>query len=262
MFEDTRPAELSSTGASDPWAEFRVNHPQERLRLLRALRDGGTPVMLNAPSGLTLATTLWAVEDQQQRLNFSAEPGAPQLEELLQADEIVAVAYLESVKLQFDLQAFTLVRGESTCALQCALPREIYRFQRRSAYRVRAPERNEPAATLRHPAMPEMQLNLRLLDVSIGGCALWLPGDVPPLQAGTRIADVHVELDGDTRFVAAISLQHVSALGSCASGAEEQAAPRQGARLGCEWCDLSGSAARVLQRWIDRAQQRRRLLTL
>ncbi|HZF78180.1 MAG TPA: flagellar regulator YcgR PilZN domain-containing protein, partial [Rubrivivax sp.] len=79
MFEDTRPAQLSTTGDSDPWAEFRVNHPQERLRLLRALRDGGTPVMLNAPSGLTLATTLWAVEDQQQRLNFSAEPGAPQL---------------------------------------------------------------------------------------------------------------------------------------------------------------------------------------
>jgi hypothetical protein len=143
--------------------------------------------------------------------------------------------YLESVKLQFDLHSFTLVRGATTCALQCALPREIYRFQRRSAYRVRAPERHEPSATLRHPAMPEMQLNLRVLDVSIGGCALWLPGDVPPLQAGTRISDVHVELDGETRFAAAIKLQHVSALGTQGGDSEERPAPRQGARLGCEW---------------------------
>ena len=262
MFEDTRPAQISTVGGSDPWAEFRVNHPHERLRLLRALRDGGTPVMLNAPCGLTLGTSLWAVDDQQQRLNFRAEPSAPQLEQLLQADEVVAVAYLQSVKLQFDLPAFTLVRGASSSALQCALPREIYRFQRRSAYRVRALERHEPAATLRHPAMPEMQLTLRVLDVSIGGCALWLPGDVPPLQAGTRIADVHVELDGETRFNAAMALQHVSASGAAVDGNEEQPAAHQGARLGCEWTGLGAGAGRVLQRWIDRAQQRDRLLTL
>ena len=28
--------------------------------------------------------------------------------------------------------------------------------------------------------MPDMQLELRVLDVSIGGCALWLPHDLPP----------------------------------------------------------------------------------
>jgi hypothetical protein len=31
-------------------------------------------------------------------------------------------------------------------------------------------------------------------------------------------------------------------------------------RIGCEWRALTGSAERVLQRWIDRAQQRQRLL--
>lgn len=260
MFHDTRPAELDGAGGSDPWAEFRVNHPSERLRLLRELRDGGGPVMLNTPCGNTLATTLWTVDDTQRRLNFSAEPNAPQLDRLVEADEAVAVAYLESVKLQFDLQSITLVRGANTSALQCALPRDIYRFQRRGAYRVRPLERHAPAATLRHPAMPEMQLTLRVLDVSIGGCALWLPGDVPPLQAGTRLGEVHIELDAESRFAAGITLQHVSASGGAGSpgGRGEQ----QGARLGCEWHNLPGSAERVLQRWIDRAQQRRRLLTL
>jgi flagellar brake protein len=254
MFQDTRPAELGPDSGLDAWAEFRVTQPQERQRLLRALCDGQVPVNLNAPDGTALTVTLWAVDVAQGRINFSAEPGLPQLARLLDADEAVAVAYLESIKLQFDVQGFLLVRGSKSNALQCALPREIYRFQRRNAYRVRPRSAHEPLAQLRHPSLPEMRLQLRVLDVSIGGCALWLPHDVPPLQAGTRVGEMLVELDAETRFTAAMTLQHVSSQGQGEGGG--------GVRLGCEWHQLPSAAERMLQRWIDRMQQRRRLLAL
>lgn len=250
MFQDTRPAELGPDAGPDPWGEFRVGDPRERLRLLRDLRDATTPINLNAPDGSALAVTLWAVDDQLGRLNFATQTGLPQIDRLLDADEAVAVAYLESVKLQFDLLGFTLVRGHASAALQCAMPREIYRFQRRSAYRVRPRGHQVPAAALRHPALPEMQLTLRVLDLSIGGCALWLPQDVPPLQAGTQIGGAILALDAETRFETGLVLQHVSAQSE------------GGARLGCEWRGLSAAAERVLQRWIDRSQQRTRLLSL
>jgi hypothetical protein len=35
-----------------------------------------------------------------------------------------------------------------------------------------------------------------------------------------------------------------------------------GVRLGCEWQRLGGAAERTLQRWIDQAQKRRRMLSL
>ena len=44
-FQDTRPAALDATGSVDPWAPFRVEHPQEQLRLLRQLRDDNVPVV-------------------------------------------------------------------------------------------------------------------------------------------------------------------------------------------------------------------------
>ena len=251
MFDDTRPAELDPGTGGDPWAEFRVVHAQERLRLLRALRDGNVPVMLNAPCGAALATSLWTIDADAQRLNFSTERDAPLLQSIVEGDEAIAVAYLQAVKLQFDLQGFTLVRGTNATALQCALPRQIYRFQRRSAYRVRAAQRHAAVAVLRHPALPEMALTLRVLDLSMGGCALWLPRDVPPLQAGTEIGEVRIELDADTRFTTSAVLHRVSGSGSAA-----------GVRLGCEWRVLPGSAERLLQRWIDRAQQRERLLSV
>jgi c-di-GMP-binding flagellar brake protein YcgR len=99
-----------------------------------------------------------------------------------------------------------------------------------------------------------MRLCLRVLDVSIGGCALWLPADVPPLQAGTLVAEVLLDLDTDTRLTATMTLQHVSAQG---------AAPgERGVRVGCEWRALSPASERLLQRWIDRTQRRHHLLTL
>ena len=50
MFQDTRPASLDADGAEDPWGPFRVGHPQERLSLLRGLRDGQQPVVLSGPT--------------------------------------------------------------------------------------------------------------------------------------------------------------------------------------------------------------------
>lgn len=257
-FQDTRPAELDASGATDAWAEFRVDHPQERLRLLRQLRDESVPVIINASSGATLTTSLWAVDTVQQRLNFSADAALPQLADVIDADEIVAVAYLESVKLQFELTGLVLVRGTQASTLQAGVPREIYRFQRRNAYRVRTQDRNDPLALLRHPAIPDMQLALRVLDVSIGGCALWLPTDVPPLQPGTRIGEMTVQLDAETRFTPAALLQHVSTTRTTESAGRSE----RGVRMGCEWQRLGGNAERTLQRWIDQAQKRRRLLTL
>jgi c-di-GMP-binding flagellar brake protein YcgR len=253
-FQDTRPAALDDTGSVDPWAPFRVEHPQEQLRLLRQLRDDNIPVVINGPDGAALSTSLWAVDTVQSRLSFNADTQLPQLDAMVEDDEAVAVAYLESVKLQFDLQGLVLVRGAQGSTLQTRMPREIYRFQRRNAYRVRTHGR-DPVALMRHPSMPDMQLALRVLDVSIGGCALWLPGDVPPLQAGTRIGEMMLELDADTRFPAAVMLQHVSHIGI---GERSD----RGVRLGCEWQRLGGAAERTLQRWIDQAQKRRRMLSL
>jgi c-di-GMP-binding flagellar brake protein YcgR len=97
-----------------------------------------------------------------------------------------------------------------------------------------------------------MALALRVLDVSTGGCALFLPDDVPPLQPGVRLQRVKVELDPNTRFDATLVLCHVTSLNPQSNGV----------RLGCELQDLDGDAQRTLTRYIDQTQKRRRLLSL
>jgi c-di-GMP-binding flagellar brake protein YcgR len=251
MFEHTRPAELNGDGGADAWGEFRVSDPAERLSLLKQLRDAGASVTLSTAQGIAVASQLWSLDAAQRRLSFNGDADTATMQRLAQSDEAVAVAYLDSVKLQFDLVELVLVRGAHGAALRARLPDLLWRFQRRAGYRVRAFAGSAPHAELRHPSLPDMRLRLRIVDISVGGCALLLPDDVPALQPGIRLCGVHIQLGGDTGFSATLRLQHVGTMHGSA-----------GLRLGCEFAELDGAARRCLQRYIDQTQQRRRLLAV
>jgi len=246
---DTPPLALDDEAAADSLATYRVTSRHEIAALLGELRDSGVPVTLSGPDGGSYTTTLWSLDAPGDHAGFGADESHVALQRLVDTGEIVAVAYLDKVKLQFDLRSPILVHGGRACVLQSQLPACIYRFQRRASFRVATGDRRTPTLHLRHPSIPEMRLGLRILDVSVGGCALLLPDDVPPLQAGTQLPRVEVELDAATRFTVDLVLLHVSAVGDV-----------PGQRLGCEWRRLDAAAQRALQRFIDSTQRRQRLL--
>jgi c-di-GMP-binding flagellar brake protein YcgR len=250
-FLDTQSAPIG-TDAEDPFAQFRSSHPREVQALLRALRQSGTPVALSSPRGAGLGATVWTVDAERGRIAFDVEPGDPQLGGLVEGNEVTAVAYLDAVKLQFDLHDLVLVRSPRATALQARLPACIYRFQRRSSFRVRTLERGAPVARLRHPSLPDMQLALRILDISIGGCALMLPDQVPALPPGLEMGGVVLELDTDTVLQVGLRIQHATSVQGQGSSL----------RLGCELLRMDAGTLRTLQRHIDQTQKRRRLLSL
>ena len=232
--------------------DFRITTPREIAAMLRQLVDGNVELYLNAANGSVVHATLWTVDAERGSLGLSVEADDPALQAMLECQEVVVVGYLDSVKLQFDAHNLVLVRGARSSVLNCGMPRELFRFQRRGAYRVRPVLRSSPVARLRHTDIAEMQLALRVVDVSIGGCALFLPDDVPPMQPGVVLNQVLFELDADTRFHVNLRLQHVTSLNS----------ESQGVRLGCEFVRADSGALRTLQRFIDQTQKRGKLLSL
>ncbi|WP_236674943.1 flagellar brake protein [Piscinibacter sp. HJYY11] len=248
---DSLPMQLDALAAAHGGlADFRIDAPAEILAVLKSLVDGNVLVNLNGSDGAAYTTTLWSVDADRGILSFSADQHSNQVQQLVEAEEAVAVAYLDSIKLQFDVSGLLLVHGGKTCALSCSLPRLIYRFQRRSGFRVRPILRNTPVARVRHPMIPDMSLALRVLDLSIGGCALFLPDDVPPLQPGVVLNGVQIELGLDTRLTTSLRLQHVTSLNQDAKGV----------RLGCEIVDPTADTLRSLQRYINQTQRRARAL--
>ena len=232
--------------------DFRLTSAAELAAVFKTLRDGNVALNLNGPDGLVVTATLWAMDAERGVLSFSAESDAPQLEALVESDEAVVVGYLDSVKLQFDVSQLVLVHNGRSTALNCAYPREVFRFQRRNGYRVRPLVRSAPTARLRHPMIPDMQLRLRVLDVSIGGCALFLPDNVPPMNPGVLLNGVQLDLDTDTRIHTSLRMQHVTSLNP----------DSKGVRLGCEMVTPGNEGLRALQLYIDQTQKRRRLMAL
>lgn len=233
-------------------AAFRLATPTEIAATLRRLQNGNVLVNLNAPEGGAYTTSLWAADAERGALSFAADADDPQLQAVLEGDEAVVVAYLDNVKVQFDVAHLVLVRGTRSCALTTTYPHEIFRFQRRECFRVRPLLRDVPLARLQHPMIPDMALTLRILDLSVGGCALLLPQDVPMLEPGVLVNRVQLELDATTRFETGLRLQHVTAIHAESSGV----------RLGCEMVRLSQDAQRTLQCYIDQTQKRRRVMKL
>jgi flagellar brake protein len=246
----TQPAPLSAlTGRAID--EFRVDHPAEVLALLHRLVDSAVLVQLSAPNGAAYTSTLWSVDTQARRISLDADAAHPQVRALVEAGDATAVAYLDAIKLQFDLHGLMLAHGSNASTLQAVMPDVLYRFQRREFFRVRA--RDSAVAHLRHPASKGEMLTLRVLDVSVGGCALQLPADAEPIEPGTAIDGVRLELDADTLFVAPLTVQHVSG----GFGANSRVS-----RLGCSFARLDGTSQRSLQRYIDLTQRREKFLLL
>lgn len=241
-------ASAAPRAATSALEDFRITTPLELHALLKGLKDERVLLAIGAPGGATYVTTLVAVDPAHRRLGFAASDDDAQLQRLLDADEATAVGWLDHVKLQFDLANLMLVRSGTVATLQADLPHEMFRFQRRTSFRVRVPALSTPTVQLRHPALPDMRLALRVMDVSTGGCSLFLPEDVPLIDPGVRIQDARIELDPETRFPATLQLQHITSLNP-ASG---------GVRLGCALTDLLPEAQRALQRYVDLLQRQRR----
>src|SRR6195952_3084718 len=251
MFEDTRPASLDALGSGDGLAEFRVTAPGEIRALLKQLMDDVVPLNLSASDGSAYTTALWTLDPSADRLSFTADTQSPAGHDIVEADEGAAVAYLDRVKVQFDVSDLVLVQGHKASVLQARFPREMFRFQRRNTFRVRTIERTSPTASFRHPGIPDMSVALRVLDVSIGGCALLQPSHPPPLQPGPRIRGGRLSLDAETQIDAGLMLHHVPSTG----------AENGSVRLGCEIVGMTPTAQRALQLYIDQTQKRRRMMS-
>ena len=249
---ETRPAPLESMSGNQGLEEFRVSSPRDVGLLLKQLLDGSVLLNLNGSDGHVFTSAIWTLDSTRGTIGFNADPNDPAMQSVLHSREVVVVGYLESVKVQFDVQNLVLVHGNRASVLSCPFPREMFRFQRRNAFRVRPLMRSAPTARLRHPDLPDTEFSLRVIDISIGGCALFLPDDVPMVNAGVVIAGVRMELDTDTRLDVTLRLHNVTSLNSEA----------RGLRLGFEFVRPGGDTLRTLQRFIDLTQKRGKLMAL
>jgi c-di-GMP-binding flagellar brake protein YcgR len=249
-FMPSRPAPLDGAPGGQGAPEFKITAPLEIRAWLKQLCEAGAVLNLSSADGTTYSSRIWGYDSDRRVLTLAADPNDSRLHSLTESNEITAVGYLENVKLQFEMGSLMLIRNGKQSVLQAPYPHELYRFQRRGSFRVKPLLSHTPTAYFTHPDWPQTSLALRVLDVSVGGCALFMPLDTPPVQPGTVLKHVRLELDADTRMLVDLRIQYVAALNP----------DSQGVRLGLEMTSMSPEVERLLIRFVDQTQRRRRML--
>src|SRR5690606_36159274 len=113
-------------------------------------------------------------DHQKGFLALDVGPAGPELDRVLNAHILVAVGYLDRIKIQFDVQDLSLVEGMDGNMLICMFPQDLYRFQRRANFRVNPLYSTKPVARVR--ASPKDDpVELPIFDVSLSGLSLTLP---------------------------------------------------------------------------------------
>ena len=233
------------TGHIQALQNFLLSSDPEIASILIKLRDQGTPINLISPEQISFSSALWAVDLAKETLSFKVTADQPLLQTFIDSGEATASAYLDRVKIQFELQDLMLVRGSQSCALHGRFPVQIWQFPRRINDRIQPLSHTLPRVCMRHPMLPDMRLELRLLDISLGGCALSLPSNIPAMEPSIVINEVQFILDANTCFTAGIFLRHISFMGAACDGL----------RLGCEIMPLDPESFTLLQTYIAQNQK-------
>jgi len=227
-------------------AEFKIQAASEIAALLRVLHSAQTRITLSNEAGVNLPSRLCALDPGHAALSFDVRPADPLIRELVASGDITAAAYLDDVRIQFELEELMLVNAADGAVLRGPWPALLYRFQRRNAFRVR-PATHSPQVRLPHPDQPA-ELRLRILDLSMGGLALLMPLGLSPWPLGTIVPAAQIELNRDTRFQASLRVHHVHMPSD------------SGTAVGLAFGQMEHAAAQELQLYIDHAQKRSRLL--
>src|SRR5687768_4181778 len=101
---DTLPMPLNTLAAQHGGlSDFLISAPAEISTMLKQLADANVTLNLNAADGSAVAVTLWAIDSARGVLSFALQSSDAQVDAVIEAEEAVAVGYLDSIKLQFDV---------------------------------------------------------------------------------------------------------------------------------------------------------------
>ncbi|MDX3906884.1 MAG: flagellar brake protein [Pigmentiphaga sp.] len=225
--------------------DFRIAQPLEIMNLLGRMAEQAEIVALGTEDGISVLSAIAEVDRAKRLLWLFGTEGDARLQRLIDSHHVVAVGYLDHVKIQFRVLNLQWLPYSQGLRPACLLPMELYRFQRRMHFRVR-PMQSPPATVRLEHGRASRPMELVVIDISMTGIGLALPPGSPMIAVGTRLPRAVIALDTRTRLVADLKVMHVT----------PRREPRQGHHMGCTLNGLDAQGLRDLQRFISQAQLR------
>lgn len=231
---------------------FAIYSRSEIVSLLRQLRDKNVLVTLyyDQAAGFTVSNVLDVNEGFEELILDRTSDAAAQ-KAIYASKQLVVVAFLDNVKLQFSVGTAESVDHQGRAAFRVRLPQQLLRMQRRSSYRRQPPALRPATCLVPSPRDQGQYESVRVLDLSVGGLALFVHPIQFDMPTEHDIENCYLDLPDIGQITVTLRVRYV----------DTQAMPDGVRRCGCEFVDLSESAARMLQRYMNKLDAKTRTNT-
>ena len=228
-------------------SQYRVSGTSPIHGLLKELIAQRALIALYAHGNFDDFVVTQVTRIDERSIDFAFVTDDARRSAILASDGVIVIGFLESIKVQFSTSTLSIVDSPSGSVLRCSIPFEMFRIQRRDAYRVR-PLASEPVTChIRDGNGGEVVY--QVLDFSVTGLTLLCAPDVESPHEGQSFAHSRLEIGLRIAIPCEVVVRHV---GKRLDG------DRGGHRLGCEFRYLSSEAARSLQLAVMDVEKRSR----
>lgn len=236
---------------ADEFSKYLLYTKSEMFPVLRGLVEHVSQVTMMFNEGRNMVlTSLASCGDDGLVLDFGASTEMNR--KALKAEKLFCVSQLEKVKIQFILRGVTQIEVGGRPAFHALLPESILRLQRREHYRLVTPIAQPLKCRIYVPALDgsTFPIEVRIADISGGGvCLAGVPLSLS-LETDMEIPGCGIDLPEIGSIAATLRLHSVAETVS-RSGVRAR-------RAGCEFVNLTGPMARLIQRYIMKIERERK----
>lgn len=226
--------------------DFLILSKSEIQHILRDLEKSGARVAMYFDEGNDLIpTTIIGVSDEDLWVDVGPKSRGDQ--RILNSREFVLVSSHHQVKVQFMAHRIKNTLYGNREAYCLPLPDRLLRVQHRDFYRVQAPS-NKPLNCV-IPAIPKMRIPKRELvitDMSEGGISVECDAHEGDWQPGKLFQNCQISLPDAGMLTVTLKVKNILNV-TLENGQTSK-------RAGCEFMNMNGKQAILLQRYLARIQ--------
>lgn len=244
----TDPIPVTPLRAGDDYSKYSVNRKTDIVHILRSIMKKGDLISASFGQGKHFMLTVIVGIDPDLNEVFLDFGSNDELNKIIcESEKVIFVTVHDRVKVQFTVKRIekTLFGGRNSFKIK--LPESLVRLQRRENFRVPVPIINPLTCML--PLNDDDNLEVTILDISVGGACHILPSVDVELLPGTIFHKCQLELTDIGRITADMEVMNVFEV-TMRNGVTSK-------RAGCRFIGLTTKMQSMLQRYITRIDRAR-----
>lgn len=238
----------TQTISAEDLERFTSTNRREILFYIRQLINDGERISVVFHEGReTVLTVLLDVDDDENTLIFDWGGSEAANRLLMQSERNFFICSPHGVKNQFMTNAVRETTFKGRPAFATHLPKSYTRLQRREFFRLVLPMTRRLPCLISQDGGKNLQLSI--VDLSIGGIAAELPDGAPAFEIGQTVPRARIELKGVGNLEVDLEVRNVI---------EIQRVGKTTRRIGCQFMKVSHALENHLQRFITDVQREER----